>query len=489
MHKKILSFPRRKTVKITIDINQPLFKVNNNYLSVAVDISKALGGHWWNSSGSVEMKLGKHKTLPLDLTNKKLIALTSALAPAYLRIGGTEADKTLFGETDTNKDSITLTTRLWDGINEFVKKVKMNLFFTVNAGTMVRDKHHKWHSTNLEKLLIYSKKKKYRIDAFELGNEVNAYWFFYGLRNRVSIRQYKADFEKFRNIVKKYYPNTKVGGAGTMYWPKLGEVFSFVGNIESSLIKDRKVQADMFTWHYYPQQSQRSLIPFFKAKSGALLNPNYLNDIGIWAKQLNILKQKYHPHGQVWIGEIGHALCGGQPGLSNTFESSFWWTDVLGFSAINKQSVVIRQDLIGADYGLLDEQTCDPLPDYWTSLLWKKLMGTQVFRVTISDENPYIRVYAHNTNLKYHKSAVTIVLINLQNQNNSVRCNYLKTNKVRIFQLSAKNISDKTILLNNKPLTLVDNEIPQIEGEDIEIANNNIIIQPFSITYLVVPNL
>ena len=37
-----------------------------------------------------------------------------------------------------------------------------------------------------------------------------------------------------------------------------------------------------------------------------------------------------------------------------------------------------RQTLAGADYGLLDEETLEPTPDYWASLLWRRCMGTAV---------------------------------------------------------------------------------------------------------------
>ena len=59
-----------------------------------------------------------------------------------------------------------------------------------------------------------------------------------------------------------------------------------------------------------------------------------------------------------------------------------------------------RQDLIGADYGLLDCATAEPLPDY-AALLWTKTMGrmasTSTRRAAAADDGgaATIRLYAH----------------------------------------------------------------------------------------------
>lgn len=114
--------PTGKPLQVIIDFEKPLTEVSDKYLSFAVDTSKALGGYWWGSSGVIEIGKGKERTNPLDFTNEKLIKLTTALAPAYLRIGGTEADNVIFDST-TEDDSIrVITKQRWDTINNFVQK-------------------------------------------------------------------------------------------------------------------------------------------------------------------------------------------------------------------------------------------------------------------------------------------------------------------------------------------------------------------------------
>lgn len=482
--------PTGKPLQVTIDLEKPLAVVSERYLSFAVDTSKALGGFWWSSSGVIEIGKGKEKTTPLDFTNEKLINLAKALSPAYLRIGGTESDNVLFDPETEDHTILALSKQTWDNINNFSQKTVLDLFYTVNAGPLIRDKDHNWNSKNFEKLLQYSKKKGYKLAAVELGNELNAYWFFYGFHNKITPHQYIKDFKVFRAIAKSYYPDAQIGGTASLYWPRVGEVFSFVGSFLPKFIMETSVRADMFTWHYYPQQSQRSPIRFPKAKHGLLLQPQYLNDIVKWAKKLTNFKNTYNPQTEIWIGEVGNALCGGQPGISDTFESSLWWTDVLGSMAINGQKVIVRQDLVGSNYSLLDEKTLDPRPDFWVSLLWKKLMGTKVFGVRVSKDNYYIRVYAHSTNqtLGYSQDAVTLAFINLQNKKNNVSFKDLPADKVIIYELTSESLYGKSIMFNSKRLTLDKGIIPDLEGKQIKVKNNLLELAPLSITFLVSPH-
>lgn len=469
--------PTEKSLQVTIDLSQPLAEISDKYLSFAIDTAEIVGGHRWHSSGS-----------PIDLTQKKLLKLAAALSPAYLRVGGTDADRVIFDNVIKKKNTLTLTRQIWDNLNSFVYQTGLKLFFTIDAGPSVRDRHGQWQSENLESLLHYSKKRGYKIEAFEFGNEINAFWFFHGFYNRITVRQYIDDFKKFKRVVKKYFPYVKVGGPATIYWPRVGEAFSLVGPITSAFIKSG-IDPDMFTWHYYPQQSKRCPIAFPKAKPGLLLNPQNLNDIGKWAMELTALKKHFNPQAEMWLGEVGHALCGGQPGISDTFESSLWWTDVLGLMATKGQSIVVRQDLIGAYYSLLDKQTLNPLPDFWASLLWKKLMGTQVLKVSTSADNPYIRTYAHHTNARsdYRQGAVTIVFINLQNKKNSIKLKNVNTVSAVIYQLTAKSLNEKSVLLNGTALVLIDDAVPVLKGQPIKIKNKNLDLVPLSITYLVFP--
>ena len=62
-------------------------------------------------------------------------------------------------------------------------------------------------------------------------------------------------------------------------------------------------------------------------------------------------------------------------------QSMAGYADALGAKARNGYSAFLRQDFIGADYGLLDCATALPLPDYFTALLFARLMGPRALDV------------------------------------------------------------------------------------------------------------
>jgi hypothetical protein len=53
----------------------------------------------------------------------------------------------------------------------------------------------------------------------------------------------------------------------------------------------------------------------------------------------------------------------------------------------------MHNTLAASDYGLLDQNTFEPRPSYWATLLWHKLMGMTVLDPQISAA-PNTYVYA-----------------------------------------------------------------------------------------------
>ena len=104
--------------------------------------------------------------------------------------------------------------------------------------------------------------------------------------------------------------------------------------------------------------------------------------------------------------------------------AGLWYADALGAKARNGYSAFCRQDLIGADYGLLDCSTGLPLPDFFTGLLFARLMGPRVLgvratgggaaRLSNSANNGTVRFYAHCARgASAANGAVTLLVVNL----------------------------------------------------------------------------
>jgi hypothetical protein len=78
-----------------------------------------------------------------------------------------------------------------------------------------------------------------------------------------------------------------------------------------------------------------------------------------------------------WLTETADAVCGGNPWAS-TFLDTFRHLDQLGRLARAGVRVVMHNTLAASDYGLLEERTFRPRPNYWGAPLWRHLMGTTV---------------------------------------------------------------------------------------------------------------
>ena len=89
------------------------------------------------------------------------------------------------------------------------------------------------------------------------------------------------------------------------------------------------------------------------------------------------LRDKFEPGKPFWNTETADAACGGNP-WGGTFLDTFRYLDQLGRLAKQDVRVVAHNTLVASDYGLLEEKTFTPKPNYWAALLWRKLMGTTV---------------------------------------------------------------------------------------------------------------
>src|ERR1700759_1159150 len=85
----------------------------------------------------------------------------------------------------------------------------------------------------------------------------------------------------------------------------------------------------------------------------------------------------YLPGKPMWVTETADAACGGNPWAS-TFLDTFRYLDQLGRLSRQGVQAVMHNTLDASDYGLLDEDTLAPRPNYWAALLWRRLMGTTV---------------------------------------------------------------------------------------------------------------
>ena len=144
---------------IMVNLTDHVYEVSDQFLSVTIDAGNIKSN--WDT---------------INFTATRIINMAKALAPAMLRVGGTEGDFLLFEETtDKNKQSInvysnfTMNTSQWDAVNMFVEAAGWDFIFGLNVLLRVNGS---WNSTNAEELLTYTTSKGYKVN-WELGNGKN----------------------------------------------------------------------------------------------------------------------------------------------------------------------------------------------------------------------------------------------------------------------------------------------------------------------------
>ncbi|OMP13739.1 Glycoside hydrolase, family 79 [Corchorus olitorius] len=140
-----------------------------------------------------------------------------------------------------------------------------------------------------------------------------------------------------------------------------------------------------------------------------ILNPSYLDGGQQPFRDLQAILKKSASPAVAWVGESGGAYNSGKNHVSNSFVYSFWYLDQLGMAASYDTKTYCRQTLIGGNYGLLDTSTFVPNPDYYSALLWHRLMGSNVLSTSFSGTTD-LRAYAHCSK---QSQGITLLLINL----------------------------------------------------------------------------
>jgi heparanase 1 len=446
----------RDTVHLTTKTSEPIAVVDARFLSFTLDVK------------SLEIGEG---TFRRDLGSVQLRALTHALAPAYLRFGGTLADQVYFaardGEGLPTGLAVKLTRESYDALYDFTRDSGVDLFFDLSAGPGNRGTDGAWRSDNAVELMTYAYRSRRWPAMWELGNEANSFWLNYGFNGHVFPSRYALDYAEARRSLRSIDPRAQLAGPASSYSPVVGELLAPIfGEMEGFLRHSPRDSVDVVTWHYYATQGIENWIHYREASLQNLLNPVVLNEVRHWATKIRSLHDRFQPKAALWMGETGPAQSGGTPGVTDRFASSFWWLDELGTLATTGHSVVVRQTLYGKGYPLVDRQSFEPRPDYWASLLWKRLMGDRVLAVGNPQEGSFLRAYAHCTPqaLGAPAGSITVLLLNL-NLTESVRVDLagFPGRDVREYSVEAKDLASLDVKLNGRTLRVgADGEVPEL---------------------------
>jgi len=506
---------------ISIDGTVAVAVIDDNFICATLD--------WWphDKCNYNQCPWGYSSVTNLDLSHPLLAKAIQAFRNLRIRIGGSLQDQVLYdveslkapchpfrkmkgGLFGFSKGCLHM--NRWDELNHLFSRSGAIVTFGLNA---LYGRHQirkgvwggAWDSSNAYDFMNYTVLKGYKIDSWEYGNELSGS----GVSASVSAELYGKDLIKLKDVVNNLYKNSDLkpsliapGGFFDKQW--YAKLLQVTG---SGIV-------NFVTHHIYNLGA--GMDPNLVNK---ILDPHYLSKVSETFSNLSQTIQQNGPWASAWVGESGGAYNSGGRHVSDTFVNSFWYLDQLGMASRYNTKVYCRQTLVGGHYGLLNTTTLVPNPDYYSALLWHRLMGKGVLAVG-SNASPFLRSYAHCSK---GRAGITLLLINLSNQtdfiisvqnsmdmrltveeNTSGENSFVRGLKRSVswvgsrasdepmyreeYHLTAKdgNLRSRTMVLNGIPLELTEDEnIPNMDPVRLDV-NSPLYINPLSISFIVFPN-
>jgi hypothetical protein len=449
--------------------------VDERFQSYNVEMVEVTGGRFWKPYGPNASDVGSDLyayRAPIDLTNSRLRRLAAALTPAYVRVSGTWANTTYFADSDNVPSappdgfSGILTHQQWRRVVDFSRAVGARIVtsFAISQGT--RDAAGVWAPDQARRFLAYTRSIGGTIAAAEFMNEPNLTEMG-GAPAGYDAAGYGRDFKVFRSFVEENFPEIKVLGPGTV-----GETAS----ASDLLVASGPGGLDAFSYHHYGTLSERCS---GTSAPEAALSEEWLSRTDQTLTFYKFLRDKFDPGKPIWLTETAEAACGGNRWAA-TFLDTFRYLDQLGRLARAGVQVVMHNTLAASDYGLLDEKTFAPRPNYWAALLWRQLMGSTVLDSGVPIQTG-LHVYAHCQ--RGTPGGVSLLIINTDRT--APHSLMLPTASLR-YTLDAASLRDAYVRLNGRPLALdPGDELPPIEGAPT--TSNTVTFKQATITFLAIP--
>ncbi|XP_076614520.1 heparanase isoform X1 [Chaetodon auriga] len=460
-------------------------------------------------SVTIDASLASEEKFMFLLSSPKIRTLAKALTPSFLRFGGTRQDFMVFTPQRHQPDSgftaapscdklelpswledklktewtrqqvvlmredlrrkyrrVKFTENTVDLLHSFTNCSGMDLIFGLNA--LLRTAENSWNSSNACSLLQYCQSRGYRM-AWELGNEPNSYEKKAGIR--VDGHQLGKDFTRLREMMSqsRFYRDAR------LYGPDVGQPRDHRTDILEGFLQTGAEAVDACTWHHYYVNGRDTSLEDF-------LDPDVLDTLALKTNEVLEKVKLVSPGKPVWLGETSSAYGGGAVGLSDTFAAGFMWLDKLGLAARLGLDVVMRQVFIGSgSYHLVDDNL-DPLPDYWLSVLYKRLVGPEVLKLEAfpgAAAGKRVRLYLHCANRKsYRSGAVTLMSMNLSRKPARISVPALVSGTVEAFVLQAERpgeegLYSRSVKLNGDVLKMVDDKtLPELTGSRLPPAEH-----------------
>ncbi|KFO98316.1 Inactive heparanase-2, partial [Calypte anna] len=419
-------------------------------------------------------KIAQHPDIMLELQREKAAQMHLVLL------------KEQFSNTYSN---LTLTARSLDKLYNFADCSGLHLIFALNA--LHRNPNNSWNSSNALSLLKYSASKKYNI-SWELGNEPNNYRTLIG--RSVNGSQLGKDYIQLRSLLQLIRTYSRAN----LYGPNIGRPRKNVIALLEGFMKVAGSTVDAVTWqHYYIDGRVAKVTDFLKTR--------LLDTLSDQTRKIQKVLNTYTPGKRIWLEGVGMTSAGGMNNLSDSYAAGFLWLNTLGLLANQGIDVVVRHSFLDHGHNHLVDQNFNPLPDYWLSLLYKRLIGPKVLAIHVAglQRKPRpgrvirdkLRIYAHCTsyhNHNYVRGSITLYIINLHRSRKKIKLAGTLRDKIvhqYLLQPYGKDgLHSRSVQLNGQPLAMVDDAtLPELKPRPLR-PGRTLVIPPLTMSFYVVKN-
>jgi heparanase 1 len=478
--------------------------VDERFQSYNVEMVEVTGGRFWKPYADIDALLQKDKTTPsaspspgtptgvspalfqyrppIDLADTRLRKLAAGLGPAYVRVSGTWANSTYFPESEAAPSAPpsgfggVLTRAQWKGVVDFARAVNARIVTSFATSVGTRDETGAWTPTQARRLLEATRAMGGTIAAAEFMNEPNLAAMG-GAPAGYDAAAYGGDFKAFRSFAKQAAPDMLILGPGSV---GEGGLMSSIGLKSRELLLAAGPGVDAFSYHHYGTVSKRcGRMGVPQITPGEALSEEWLARTDATLAFYRSLRDELEPGKPIWLTETADAACGGNP-WGASFLDTFRYLDQLGRLARQGVQVVMHNTLAASDYGIVDEKTFAPRPNYWGALLWRRLMGATVLdpRVPL---RAGLHVYAHCL----HGVPGGVALLALATDRTASATLRIPIRGER-YTLASDDLESARVALNGTALTWDGkSDLPRPKG--VAAAAGEVTLAPATITFLALP--
>jgi hypothetical protein len=351
------------------------------------------------------------------------------------------------------------------------------------TGTGTRGTDGVWSPDQARRWLAFTKANGGTVAAAEYMNEPTLASMG-GAPKGYDATAFGRDFHVFDAFMRKEYPGTKLLAPGSVGeanadWAVATGGYGNLQVLPAADLAASTGNADAFSYHHYGAVSERCRAMGHQTSADQALSEDWLSRTDQTLAYYRGVRDRTMPGKPFWNTETADAACGGNP-TAGTFLDTFRYLDQLGRLARQEVDVVLHNTLVASDYGLLDENSFEPKPNFWGALLWRRLMGTTVLDSGFANRAG-MHVYSHC--LRGVPGGVAMLVLNTDRQKAG---SLVLPPAADRYTLAAESLTDKTISLNRAPLQLGPNDaLPTMAGQATAVGE--LAFAPASITFLAIP--